>query len=109
METFITVVFVICILGIFFSFYMMNRNEKVGGLQLALSELSYNVLLSYLHDNVPRKPTISMAGGIGTRLLLLNIILIYRNIRFFCKKTKKIVNLTIFSRLHTIYVCDFTK
>lgn len=49
-ETFIIVVFVICMLGIFFSFYMMNRNEKVGGLQLALVELSHNVIISYLNS-----------------------------------------------------------
>ena len=48
METFITVVFIICMLGIFFSFYMMNRNEKVAGLQLALVELSHDVLRRYL-------------------------------------------------------------
>jgi len=48
METFITVMLVIGMLGIFFSFYMMNRNEKVGGLQLALVELSHNVLIHYL-------------------------------------------------------------
>lgn len=50
METFITVVFIICMIGIFFSFYMMNRNEKVAGLQLALVELSHNVLMRYLHS-----------------------------------------------------------
>jgi len=48
METFIIIVFIICMLGIFFSFYMMNRNEKVAGLQLALVELSHNVLTRYL-------------------------------------------------------------
>lgn len=50
METFITVVFIICMLGIFFSFYMMNRNEKVAGLKLALNELSHNVLIRYLNS-----------------------------------------------------------
>ena len=48
METFIIVLFIICMIGIFFSFYMMNRNEKVAGLQLALVELSHNVLKRYL-------------------------------------------------------------
>lgn len=48
METFIIVVLVICIIGLFFSFYMMNRNEEVAGLQLAFVELSHNVLTSYL-------------------------------------------------------------
>lgn len=47
-ETIIIVVFIICMIGIFFSFYMMNRNEKVAGLQLALVELSHNVLSRYL-------------------------------------------------------------
>lgn len=48
METFIIVLFVICMLGLFFSFYMMNRNEEVAALQLLLVELSYNVLSGYL-------------------------------------------------------------
>jgi hypothetical protein len=29
---------------------MLNRNEKVGGLQLALVDLSYNVILNYLNS-----------------------------------------------------------
>ena len=48
METFITVVFIICMLGLFFSFYMANRNEKVAALQLVLIELSHDVLGRYL-------------------------------------------------------------
>lgn len=47
-ETIIIVVLVICMIGLFFSFYMMNRNEEVAGLQLALVELSHNVLTRYL-------------------------------------------------------------
>ncbi len=50
METFIIVVLIICMLGIFFSFYMMNRNEEVAALKLLLVELSHNVLASYLHS-----------------------------------------------------------
>ena len=50
METFIIVVFIICMIGIFFSFYMLNRNEKVAGLQLALVDLSHDVLFSYLNS-----------------------------------------------------------
>ena len=48
METFIIVLLIACGISISFSFYMMYRNEKVAGLQLALVELSHNVLLSYL-------------------------------------------------------------
>lgn len=50
MVTLIYSILIICVLGIIFSFYMMIRNEKVGGLQLALVELSHNVLLRYLHS-----------------------------------------------------------
>lgn len=48
MEVFLIVILIICLIGLVFSFYMMYRNEKVGGLQLALIELSYNVLENYL-------------------------------------------------------------
>lgn len=50
METFIIVVLSIGMIGMFFSFYMMNRNEKVAGLKLALVELSHNVLRRYLNS-----------------------------------------------------------
>lgn len=50
METIIIVALVIYMIGIFFSFYMLNRNEKVAALQLLLVELSYNVLSSYLNS-----------------------------------------------------------
>lgn len=38
----------ICLIGLALSFYMLNRNEKVAGLQLALVKLSHNVLYDYL-------------------------------------------------------------
>lgn len=48
METIIMVLLIICAIGLPFSMYMMIRNERVAGFQLALVELSHNVLKNYL-------------------------------------------------------------
>ena len=40
----------ICLNGLALSFYMLNRNEKVAGLQLALVKLSHNILTDYLNS-----------------------------------------------------------
>ena len=51
MKVFLIAILIVCLIGLIgmvFSLYMMNRNEKVAGLQLALVELSYKVLASYL-------------------------------------------------------------
>ena len=46
MEVFI----IICLIGLALSFYCWNRNEKVAGLQLALIELSHNIIFDYLNS-----------------------------------------------------------
>lgn len=44
------VIIFICLNGLVLLFYMLIRNEKVGGLQLALVELSHNIIYDYLHS-----------------------------------------------------------
>ena len=48
METLLIIIPLICLIGIVFLSYMKNRYEKVAGLQLALIELSHNVIKRYL-------------------------------------------------------------
>lgn len=48
MKVFLIVILIICLIGLIFAFYMLIRNEKVAGLQLALVELSHNVITRYL-------------------------------------------------------------
>lgn len=48
MKVFLIAFSIICLIGLVFTLYMMNRNEKVGNFKLVLIELSYNVIASYL-------------------------------------------------------------
>lgn len=50
MEVFLIAILIICLIGLMFAFYMLNRNEKVYSLQVALIELSFNVLGNYLNS-----------------------------------------------------------
>ena len=73
-------------------------------------------ITSELHNKVARKPTnLLLVGGIATSLCLVKLYFFnshIANIGVFLGKTKnickKIVKLTIFSKLHTIYICNFT-
>lgn len=50
MKVFLIVILIICLIGLIFAFYMLYRNEKVYRLQVALVELSHDVVLNYLHS-----------------------------------------------------------
>lgn len=50
MKVFLIAILIICLIGIVFSLYMMNRNKKVAGLRLALIKLSHNVIRCYLNS-----------------------------------------------------------
>lgn len=50
MVIFLIAILIICLIGIVFSFYMLVRNKKVAGLQLALVDLSHDVILRYLNS-----------------------------------------------------------
>lgn len=50
MVVFLNVFLIICLIGLVFSFYMLNRNEKVVNFKLTLVDLSHDVVLNYLNS-----------------------------------------------------------